>query len=164
MRYRIQCTSILSRQRGALRRQRWYAALDDARPIRRARSQTATYRALNRRRRALCALAASDRQRSNTLYARGARWHSVSDPVEAEVLRLRCELYCALAQGHDAEQAFQAHYERARVACEAFNAQQEAALKQRRSWHNTDIGYFSADEAWTRLRHAITMYRRLCAA
>jgi len=156
MNYHIQHTPILARQRGALRRQRWYRTLDNARPIRQARSHAATYRALNAKRRRLYALAAADRQRSTTLYSHGARFHSITDPIEAEVLRLRCELYCALAQGVDKEQAFAAAYERAVAACEAFNTRQEQAM--RKSWHPTDTGYFNSDEAWTRLRHAVTMY------
>jgi hypothetical protein len=152
--------SILSRQRGALRRQCWYRALGtDARAVRVVRSHAATYRAVNQRRRTLYALAADDRQRAHTLSAYGGRWHSVTDPAEAEVLRIRCELYSTLAQGCDVEQAFQASYERAKAVCERYNAAQERRM--RASWHPTDSGHFSADEAWTRLRHAVQMYRGL---
>mgnify|MGYP001578868860 CR=1 FL=1 len=38
---------ILALQRGALRRQRWYAAVGNARPIRLVRSHAASFRALN---------------------------------------------------------------------------------------------------------------------
>jgi hypothetical protein len=152
--------SILSRQRGALRRQCWYRALGtDARAVRIVRSHAASYRALNTRRRRLYELAAADRQRSTVLYEHGNRWHSATDPIEAEVLRIRCELYSTLAQGCDVEQAFQASYERAKAVCERYNAAQERRM--RASWHPTDSGHFSADEAWTRLRHAVQMYRGL---
>jgi hypothetical protein len=151
--------SILSRQCGALRRHRWYVARGGDRALRRARSHAATYRAVNRQRRTLYALAADDRQRAHTLSAYGGRWHSVTDPAEAEVLRIRCELYSTLAQGCDVEQAFQASYERAKAVCERYNAAQERRM--RASWHPTDSGHFSADEAWTRLRHAVQMYRGL---
>lgn len=109
-------------------------------------------------------LARRDRQISETLYRHGTRFHSVNDPIEAEIYRIRCELYCALATGEDAEQAFQTHYERAKVACEQFNAKQDAALWRRRSWHNTDTGHFSPDEAWQRLRHALKIYQGLGVA
>lgn len=60
-----------------------------------------------------------------------------------------------------AEQAFQTHYERAKTACEAFNAKQETILSKRRSWHNTDTGHFSPEEAWQRLRHTVRMYQKI---
>lgn len=106
-------------------------------------------------------LARHDRQMSEHLYVWGERFHSVNDPIEAEIYRIRCELYCALAAGVDAEQAFQEHYERACIACERFNTKQEAALKGRRSWHNTDTGHFSTDAAWQRLRHALRMHKQI---
>lgn len=106
-------------------------------------------------------LAGRDRRMYESLSTHGQRFHSVNDPIDAEVYHIRCELYCALAAGADAEQAFQAHYDRAKVACEQFNAKQEAILNKRRSWHNTDTGHLSPDAAWQRLRHAVRMYQSL---
>ena len=161
MKYRIQRTPIIARQYGAARRHRWYRALGDARAIRRARSHAATYRALNQRRRRLYDLAARDRQMSDTRYTHGARWHAVTDPIQAEIYRIRCELYCALVKTCDPEAAFQAHYARAAASCERYNTAQAAQNKGRTSWHMTDIGSFSPDEAWRQLRHAIRMYRTI---
>jgi len=96
---------------------------------------------------------------SNTLYRHGAQFHSVNDPIEAEIYRIRCELYNALAADADAEQAFQEHYGRAKAACEQFNARQ-TAMHKRRGWHDTDSGFFSPDEAWQRLRHAVRIYQQ----
>lgn len=89
----------------------------------------------------------------------GNRFHSVNDPIEAEIYHIRCELYCALAAGADVEQTFKRHYERAQAACERFNTKQAVGLK--RSWHPTGAGYFSPDAAWQRLRHAIRTYQRM---
>jgi hypothetical protein len=112
------------------------------------------------RKEALYELARRDRQMSETLYRHDNRFHGVNDPIEAEVYCIRCELYCALADGADAEVVFQSHYDRAKAACEQFNVRQEAAMR-RRSWHETDTGYFSPDEAWQRLRHAIRTYDQI---
>ena len=106
-------------------------------------------------------LARHDREMSIRLYSWGDRFHSVNDPIEAEIYRIRCELYCALAAGvEDVEAVFTAHYDRARAACERFNAKQEVLLLKK-SWHPTTTGYFSIDEAWQRLRHAIGMHKQM---
>ena len=152
---------ILPVQRAVLLRHRWYRTLGDARAIRRARSHAAAYRALNQRRRRLYDLAARDRQMSNTLYTHGARWQSVTDPIQAEIYRIRCELYCALVKTCDPEAAFQAHYARAAASCERYNTAQAEQHKGRKSWHMTDVGYFSPDAAWQQLRHAIRMYQTI---
>lgn len=118
------------------------------------------YRTIQGRFNRIYELAARDRQMSETLYSWGNRFHSVNDPIEAEIYRIRCELYCALvAEGTDKEQAFEAHYERAKAACEQFNARQATRLK--RSWHPTDAGHFSPEAAWQWLRHAVRMYERV---
>lgn len=104
-------------------------------------------------------LARQDRQWFETLERPSGRTPSVADPIEATVLRIRNALYCALAAGAGLEAAFADHYEQARVACERYNAAQEAATHK--SWHNTDTGYFSPDEAWQRLRHAVKMYQQM---
>lgn len=158
---RIHRRSLLALQRGMLRRHHYYQALGDAGAYRRLRSHVAGYRAINKRRRALYDLARRDRVMWERLSQWGNRFHSVNDPIEAEVYRLRCELYCALAAGADVEQTFACHYERARVVCERFNAKQTTGLK--RSWHPTDAGYFSPDAAWQHLRHAVRMYQQILA-
>ncbi len=152
--------TILPLQRGMLRRHRWYQALVDARPTRRARSHAASYRSINKIRRAMHEQARRDREMWEKLSQWGDRFHSVNDPIEAEIYHIRCDLYNALAAGAYAEHAFERHYGRARAACERFNAKQEAAMK-RKTWHDTDIGHFSPDEAWQRLRHAVRMYERV---
>lgn len=162
---RIHSGPIMPLQRGMARRRRYNQALGNTLPYRLLWSRTAGYRAINRRRRALHDLALRDRAMWERLSQWGNRFRSVNDPIEAEVYRIRCELYCALASGVDTKQAFQAHYGRAKAACEAFNAKQEAILNKRRTWHNTDTGHFSPDEAWQRLRHAVRMYQQLtCGA
>lgn len=153
--------STLALQRGMLRRHRWYQTLADTRTIRRARSRAIVYRTINRQRRALHELAQRDRELWERLSTWGDRFHNANDPIEAEVYRIRCELYCALAAGAYVEHAFERHYERAKAACEAFNAKQEAVLNKRRSWHNTDTGHFSPEAAWQRLRHAVRMYQKI---
>lgn len=116
---------------------------------------------MNRRKRRLYELARQDRQRFEALDRPTGRFPSVTDPIESAVHRIRNEFYCALAAGCDVEQAFQAHYERAKAACEHYNKAQEAAYK-RKVWNPTHIGFFSPDEAWQRLRHAVRMYKVIC--
>jgi hypothetical protein len=104
-------------------------------------------------------LARQDRQRSTTLYAHGNRWHSVTDPIDAEIYRIRCELYCALAQGAEPENAFESHYAQAKTAVEKFNARQAELFKP--GWRTGITGYMGVDEAWQRLRHAIRIHKSL---
>ncbi len=107
-------------------------------------------------------LARRDRQRFEGLERQSDRIPSVTDPIEAEVLRCRNALYCTLAAGViDVEVAFQTHYERAKAACEHYNKAQERRIGKK-SWHDTHTGYFSPDEAWQRLRHAVRMYKAIC--
>ena len=151
---------IATLQHAMLCRHRWYRTLRDARATRRARSHAAAYRAINRRRRALHELARQDRLMWERLNTWGNRFRSVNDPIEAEVYRLRCELYNALAAGADVERAFERHYEQAEAACERFNAGQEARMSKR-DWHPTHIGHYSPEAAWQRLRHAVRMYQEI---
>src|SRR4030042_714771 len=96
---RVQRTPILAKQRGSLARHAWYVALVDALPTRLARSHTASYRAMNQRKRRLYDLARQDRQRFEALDRPTGRIPSVTDPIESQVLRIRNEFYCALAAG-----------------------------------------------------------------
>ncbi len=169
---RIHRGAIKPLQCGMLRRHRYYQALGNARSYRLLKSRTAGYRELNRQwrakhgpvtaeqREALYVLARRDRAMAERLSQWGQRFQSVNDPIDAEIYRIRCELYCALAAGEGAETAFQSHAERAHAACERFNARQDAILKQvgRRDWHPTTTGYLTPDESWHRLRHAVQMF------